>query len=413
MTAVPSTGTSSARTPLPPVVYLLAAGTFLMGTSEFVVAGLLPDIASSLGVSVSHAGLSITVFAFGMIVGAPLTTMLTLQLPRRITLASALAVFAAGHVVGALASEFTVLLAARFVTAMAAGAFWAVASVVAAGAAGSRALGVVNAGGISANVLGVPVGAFGGQLFGWRGVFWALALLAVITAGAVARFVTPDTIERPAPSIRAEVRALRSSRLWLVLAACAGVTGGVLSIYSYIAPLLTDGAGLPERFVPGTLMAFGLAALIGSIVAGRLGERHPYRTTLTTATVTLFAAVGIWVFADSPAPLLVSFTILGLTGLAANPVLAALAIRFGADAPTIAAAMLTSFFNLGTAVGTAASAFALETSLGTAGPVLVGIVGAALTIVPLGILGRQASRRDTRNGLGIRGREHGHPLRRR
>src|SRR3954454_1902842 len=182
-----------AKARLPLVVYVLALGTFLMGTTEFMAAGVLPEIAADLHVSVARAGLSITVFAIGMIVGAPLMTMLTLRLPRRRTLVLALGVFACGHVIAALASTFAVLLGARFVTAVATGAFWAVANVVAAQAAGptarSRALGVVGSGAMLANVLGVPLGAVAGHLVGWRGPFWALAVLAGAAAAVVGRLV--------------------------------------------------------------------------------------------------------------------------------------------------------------------------------------------------------------------------------
>ncbi|WIM92607.1 MFS transporter [Actinoplanes oblitus] len=147
---------------LPVLTYVLAAGTFLMGTTEFVVAGLLSEMADDFGRTVGQTGLTITVFAIGMIVGAPAMALLTLRMPRRLTLTLALGLFAAGHVVAALTDSFPVLLAARFVTAVATGAFWAVGSVVAAQAAGpaasSRALGIVLGGGMLANVLGVPVG---------------------------------------------------------------------------------------------------------------------------------------------------------------------------------------------------------------------------------------------------------------
>jgi DHA1 family inner membrane transport protein len=183
--AVADVDATSAPRPvrLPLVVYVLAVGTFLMLTTEFVVAGLLPEIAGDLGTSVSRAGLLITVFAAGMIVGAPAMALLTRRMQQRTTLLLALGVFAVAHVVVAVASSFALLLAARFVAAFAAGAFWSVASVVATRAAGpaasARALGLVGAGGMLANVVGVPLGAFAGQLSGWRGPFWALAVLAV------------------------------------------------------------------------------------------------------------------------------------------------------------------------------------------------------------------------------------------
>ena len=243
-----------------------------MGTTEFVVAGLLPQIAGNLHVTTARAGRSITVFALGMIVGAPLMAMLTLRLPSRVTLMAALGVFAAGHVVVALGSSFALLLAARFLTALATGAFWAVASVVAARVTGpaatSRALGVVGAGAMLANVIGVPLGAFAGQAMGWRAPFWVLAVLAVSMIALMARHVPHDGHDRQV-RIRSEFSALRSGRLWLALAAWATTTGGVLSTYSYIAPLSTGRSGIAAGLVPLVLVGFGIGALAGTLLGGR------------------------------------------------------------------------------------------------------------------------------------------------
>ncbi|MEU3025060.1 MFS transporter [Nocardiopsis alba] len=214
-TRVPLKGRSSR---LPFVVYALALGTFLMLTTEFVVAGILPDIAADLQVSVARAGTLITVFAIGMIVGAPLMAMLTLRMPRRVTLMLALGVFAVGHVIVAVGSDFGVLLAARFLTALATGAFWAVAAVVATRVAGpgtaSRAVGVVNAGGMLATVLGVPLGALLGQFVGWRGTFWALAILAVVAIPMIARHVPRgvDPLGTGGPELRQAVAGLGNLR---------------------------------------------------------------------------------------------------------------------------------------------------------------------------------------------------------
>lgn len=392
--------TSSVRdpkAPLPLVIYVLTAGTFLMGTTEFVIAGLLPEMAADFEATVARAGLAITVFAVGMIVGAPSMALLTLRLPRRLTLTLALGVFAVGHVIVALSTEFTVTLAARFLTAVATGAFWAVGSVVAAQSVGptasSRALGLVLGGGMLANVLGVPLGSFSGQLIGWRGTFWALAVLAVAAAVAVARLVPADGPHRAVPSVRTELAVLRSGRLWLVLATCAMITAGVLSIYSYIAPLLTDRAGLSGTAIPLALMAFGIAALVGNIVGGRLGDTHTYATSLAVAALTVLASVGIWLSSTEPVPLLAWFTLLGLVGLSANPILVSLAVRFGGESPTLAAAMPTSIFNLGTAVGTGITSLALDSALGTLAPAVVGTAFAGLIFVPLGLLARRERRR--------------------
>ncbi|MEE1762396.1 MULTISPECIES: MFS transporter [unclassified Streptomyces] len=377
------------RTPparLPFVVHVLALGTFLMGTTEFVVAGLLPEIAGDLRVGVARTGLMITVFAVGMIVGAPLMAMLTLRLPKRLTLMLALGVFATGHVIVALSTNFTLVLAARFLTAIATGAFWAVANVAAARAAGpaasTRALGLVGAGAMLANVVGVPLGAFAGQLMGWRGPFWALAALSAASIALIARTVPNDDGDQQAVSIRSELTALRSGRLWLVLAACATTTGGVLAAYSYIAPLLTDRSAIAPGTVPLVLAGFGLGALAGSLVGGRLGDRRPHTVTVVAAAGATLLLLAISLLAGYAVPTIVLVALLGFFGLGANPVLMALAVRFARQAPVLASVLTVSAFNLGTAVGSRIAGLTLDSSLGTTGPAAVGTAIAALTLIP-------------------------------
>ncbi len=400
-----------APTRLPAVVYVLALGTFLMGTTEFVVAGLLPEIAGALHVSVARAGLLITVFALGMIVGAPLMTLLTLRLPRRLTLMLALAIFAAGHAGIALGSGFGLLLAARFVTALATGAFWAVANVEAARVAGpgasARALGVVGSGAMLANVVGVPLGALAGQLVSWRGPFWALAVLAAAAIVLIARAVGADSSDSgsgpggsgsggsgaargDAPSTRAELTALRSRRLWLALAACATTTGGVLATYSYIAPLLTDRTGLAAGLVPLVLVGFGAGSLAGFLVGGRLGDRRPHATTIVAPAVTTLLLLALCLLSDLAAPTIALVALLGGFGLGANPVLIALAVRYAGRAPALGSALTVSAFNLGTAVGSWLAGRALDSGLGATGPAVVGTAIAALTLVPAVLLARPA-----------------------
>jgi MFS transporter, DHA1 family, chloramphenicol resistance protein len=378
-------GAPAPRRPhLPLVVWVVTAGTFLMATSEFLVAGVLPEVAQNFRIDVGSAGLAITVFAIGMVIGSPTMVLLTLRLPRRATLVLLLVVFAAGHVVAALSTAFAVLLLARFVTALATGAFWAIAGQVAADAAGTgartRALGIVGAGGMLANVIGVPLGSLAGQISGWRGPFWMLAALAVLAAAAVARFV-PHARGDKDLTLRGELVALRSRRLWLVLLTCAFATGGVLSLYSYISPLLTGRTGLPETAVPLALVLFGAASLIGTVVAGRLGDAHPYRVLLGGAVATLLALVGFALTSTFSVPALILFTVIGLTGLSINPILGYLAMQFGGSAPTLANALTPSAFNVGTAIGTGVTASLFGTALGDFSPVLVGLAGAALVLM--------------------------------
>ncbi|MEU0782670.1 MFS transporter [Streptomyces sp. NPDC006173] len=382
---------------LPLVVYVLALGTFLMGTTEFVVAGLLPQIADDLQVSVAQTGMLITVFAVGMIVGAPSMSMLTRRMSQRLTLMLALGVFTVGHIIVALGTSFTLLLAARFLTALATGAFWAVANVAAGRAAGpaanSRAIGLVGAGAMLANVVGVPVGAFTGQLMGWRGPFWALAVLAIAAAALIARTVPRNAPDHQTTSVRSELTSLRSSRLWLALAACATTTGGVLAAYSYISPLLTGRAGIPGGLVPLVLVGFGIGALAGSLLGGRLGDTRPHTTTIVAAAGATVLLLAISLLSGSAVAMVALVALLGFFGLGANPALISLAVRFADKAPTLGSALSISAFNLGTAVGSWIAGLTLGTALGSAGPALVGTVIAALTLIPTTTLALLARRR--------------------
>lgn len=390
-----TTPTVATRQRLPFIVPLLALGTFLMITTEFIVAGLLQEFATDLHVSIAQTGLLITAFAVGMIIGSPVMALATLRLPRRNTLVLALLVFAVGHVIAALTSDFTVVLIARFITALASGAFWAVASAVATTAAGptnrSRALGVMMSGVGLATVAGVPLGAFAGQFLGWRGTFWALAILAILAAPVIAKFTPKD--DHPAtPSIRAEVRAIATGRMAILVVATILATGGYMTAFSYLSPLATERAGIPEAAVPLVFVAFGLGAIIGTNIAGRFADRRPLTTYVSaTAGTILLIALVIPLSTNSAATFTLVF-LLGIAGMAIPPVGTGLAVRFARTAPTLAAAISVSAFNGGTAIGTWAGATTLGTTLGILGPLTV-----AITLATLGLLTllTMASRRFT------------------
>ncbi|WP_262107401.1 MFS transporter [Arthrobacter sp. Marseille-P9274] len=378
----------TAGTPrLPLLIYVLAAGVFLMGTTEFIVAGILPGIAADIGIGVADAGLMITVFAIGMIIGTPMMAIATLKLQRRLALCLSLAVFAVGHVVVALTPSFPLILGMRFVTALATGAFWAVAAVVAAKAVGprlsSRALGIVLGGGMLANVVGVPLGAFAGQAIGWRGPFWALAALALIAVLPILKQVPVEPAGGPVPSVKAEIAGLRDVRIWLVLGGAAIVCGSSLAAYSFISPLLTENTGMAASAVPLVLLAYGVGALIGSNLGGRLGTHRPYGVLFTSAAATFLVLVGLALFSHLPIPTLVLAFLLGLFGMSTNPILIGKAVGYADEAPTLASALSTSSFNVGTAVGSWIAGFALESALGATGPVVVGAAIAVLYFLPL------------------------------
>ncbi|KQU06992.1 MFS transporter [Rhodococcus sp. Leaf7] len=363
-------------------------GTFLMGTSEFVVAGLLPDIATDLAVDISDAGLLVTAFAIGMI-ATPLVAVAALKIPERTTLLVSLAVFAAGHVVVALTDDVTVVLLARFATALVTGAFWSIAASVGARVSGpdnaARAIGLVLSGGILATVIGVPLGSIAGQIMGWRGPFWILAGLAVLAAVPVARFVPGGRSSSTVVPLRSQLASLTSGRLWIVMAACVLVTSAVMSTYSFIAPLLTERSGLSAELLPIGLAIFGVGAVTGTLGSGRFADRAPYATALTGGILVVVSLGLLSLFSEFTVASIALLAVAGMAGLGMNPVLMSMAVRFAEGAPTLATSLCTSMFNLGTAVGSWVTAHAISGS----GPVAVPIVGtvfAAALLVPLATL---------------------------
>ncbi|PBC51286.1 MFS transporter [Rhodococcus sp. ACPA1] len=388
----PNTGT-----PLPVLVYVLAAGIFLMGTTEFMVAGLLPDVAADLGVDIARAGLLVTAFAVGMIIGPPVMALATLRLPARATLIGALMVFSAGHVVAAVSDSFTVVTASRVLTALATGTFWATGAVVAAAVVGpgasARALAVMS-GGLSLSVVaGVPLGTFAGQFTGWRGPFWMLAVLAVPAIVAVVRFApgtaTGDTVS---VSVRSEVSAVRPWRVWAVLGAIMLAQAGFLGAYSFISPLLTDRAGISAALVPLVLVGFGVGALVGTALAGRIGDRWPLATIAAAVTVTSVLLLVLAATASHSAIVVGLIVVLGASGLGANPVLIAQTMRFAGHGSRLASSLATAAFNLGTAAGTALAATTLSTSLGVVGPAVLGAAITATALIPIALLATNRAR---------------------
>jgi DHA1 family inner membrane transport protein len=380
------------------VVYVIAAGIFLMGTTEFMIAGLLPETAANLGVSVAQAGMLVTAFALGMIVGPPVMALATLRLPPRATLVAALAVFAVGHVIAAVSDSFTVVTVSRVVTALATGTFWAIGAVVASTAAGpgasARALAVMSGGLSLAVVAGVPLGTFVGQITGWRGPFWLLAGLSLPAILAVLRFA-PATLgaDRPEVSVRGELAAVRPWRVWAVLATMVLAQAGFLGAYSYISPLLTDRAGIPVGLVPLVLVGFGIGALIGTAVGGRLGDRRPLGTIAAAVTLTALGLVVLAVTSTQATVVVGLVVLLGATGMGANPVLIAQTLRYAGHGSTLASSLATAAFNLGTAAGTAIAGATLSSSWGLTGPAALGSVLTASALLPIALLALSATHR--------------------
>lgn len=379
-------------------MWILGAVTFLVGTTEMMIAGILPEMSAALEVSEARTGMLITAFALGMMIGAPLMAVATLRLPRRAVLVCALLLFAVGHVLGATTDDFGVALVGRVVAALGTGTFWAVGALVATSAAGyaraAQAMGVMIGGLTVANVVGIPLGSALGKALGWQGPFWILAVLSLVAAVAVTRLVPGDRQSSRA-TVRGELGALRSRRLWLIYLAVALTQAAVLGTYSYVSPMLTGRAGLADALLPLAMLGYGVGTIIGITLGGRLGDRLPWRTAISAGVGTLVVLGAITLFATTSVVGVVLVVMLGAAGLATNPVLSAQVVKVAGPGRPLAMALNTSAFNVGIAGGSALAGSALASDLGAQGPPLVGTLFAALAVVVLLVLGRGARRAES------------------
>ncbi|MFJ2016814.1 Cmx/CmrA family chloramphenicol efflux MFS transporter [Streptomyces nodosus] len=370
---------------MPLAVYVLGLSVFALGTSEFMLSGLLPPLAEDMGVSIPRAGLLISAFAIGMVVGAPLLAVATLRLPRRTTLVSLIALFGLGQVAGALAPTYGVLFASRVLSALACAGFWAVGAAVAVAmvSEGSRARALaVMIGGLSiANVLGVPAGAFLGEHLGWRSAFWAVAASSAVALVGVVTLIPRIPLPEEKPRLGREVLIYRDPQVWLAITTVMLAAGGVFCTFSYLAPLLTDVAGLDSGWVPTVLALFGIGALIGTTIGGRVADAHLFGVLLTgtgasTTVLVVLALLGHY----ATAAVLLSF-LLGITSFYTAPALNARLFNVAGAAPTLAGATTTAAFNLGNTGGPWLGGTVIDAGLGFTSTAWA---GAALTVTATG-----------------------------
>lgn len=348
---------SAVRTPsrMPLAVYILGLSVFALGTSEFMLSGLLPPIADDMDVSIPRAGLLISAFAIGMVVGAPLLAVATLRLPRRTTLIALISVFGLGQVAGALAPTYEVLFASRVVSAFACAGFWAVGAAVAIAMvpvnARARAMAVMIGGLSIANVLGVPLGAFLGENLGWRSAFWAVGAASAVALVGVATLIPRIPLPAEKPQLKREMGIYRDRQVWLSIVITALAAGGVFCAFSYLAPLLTDVAGLDSGWVPTVLALFGVGALVGTTIGGRVADAHLFGVLLSGIAASTVFLAALALFASNQAAVITLSFLLGLSAFYTAPALNARMFNVAGAAPTLAGATTTAAFNLGNTGG--------------------------------------------------------------
>ncbi|MFF2409155.1 Cmx/CmrA family chloramphenicol efflux MFS transporter [Streptomyces sp. NPDC058092] len=369
---------------MPLAVYILGLSVFALGTSEFMLSGLLPPIADDMNVSIPRAGLLISAFAIGMVIGAPLLAVATLRLPRRTTLIALISVFGLGQVAGALAPTYEVLFASRVVSAFACAGFWAVGAAVAIAMvpvnARARAMAVMIGGLSIANVLGVPLGAFLGENLGWRSAFWAVGAASAVALVGVTTLIPRIPLPEQKPRLKQEMSIFQDRQVWLSITITALAAGGVFCAFSYLAPLLTDVAGLDSGWVPTVLALFGIGALVGTTIGGRVADAHLFGVLMSgTAASTVFL-VALALFASNQVAAVGLSFLLGLSAFYTAPALNARMFNVAGAAPTLAGATTTAAFNLGNTGGPWLGGTVIDADFGFAATAWA---GAAMTVLAL------------------------------
>jgi MFS transporter, DHA1 family, inner membrane transport protein len=394
-----TTSTATGRTTVPGLAILaLAMGGFAIGTTEFMVMGLLPQIADGVDVSIPTAGHLISAYAVGVVVGAPVLAVAGARLPRRALLVALMTAYAVANALSATAGSYGLLLLARFVDGVPHGAFFGVASLVAADLARpgrqGRAVAMVMIGLSVANVVGVPAATWLGQHLGWRSAFWVAASLAVLTMALVLAFV-PACPGNADATGRRELRLFAHPQAWLTLLAGAIGFGGMFALYSYIANVVTVVGGLPDGAVPVFLLAFGLGMVAGTWVAGALADWSVFRSLLgsSAAMAVLLVSFGLVAPTGWPA-LLPAF----LVAIVSSVLVVNLQLRLmdvAGDAQTLGAAMNHSSLNVGNAVGAWLGGLVIAAGWGYRAPSFVGAVLAVAGLLIL-LVSARAHRRDAR-----------------
>lgn len=371
-------------------LFALAAAAFGIGTTEFVVMGLLPNVAADLGVTVPAAGMIITAYAAGVVVGAPIMAVLTNGRPRKPMLLALMAIFVVGNFFCALAPSYELLIAARIVTAFCHAAFFGIAAIVAADLVpqGKRtqAVALVFAGLTVANILGVPGGTSIGDLFGWRTTFVGVVMIGVVAMAAIAIWL-PNDLSSPRGDLKAEFKVLGRPQVLLAMSMTVLTSAGLFSVFTFIAPLLAGEAGLDVPAISLGLLVFGAGMTAGSFLGGKLADRN-LMGTITGFIVALIGILALLPLAvQSAASAYVILFIWGLAVFSLAPPLQMRVMQKAADAPNAASTLNQAAFNLGNAGGAWIGATALTRGFDYVQLpyVAVGLIVAALFVAALSV----------------------------
>lgn len=375
---------------MPIALLALAIAAFGIGTTEFVMMGLLPDVASNLHVSLPDASGYISLYALGVVIGAPLLTAAGMRVRRKTMLVSMMALFTVGNLASALAPTHETLLAARFIAGLPHGTFFGVGAVVAASLVArdkrAQAISMMFIGLTVANIVGVPLGTLLGQAMGWRSTFGVVAIIGVLALVAVAALV-PQQPKPTEVSLRGELVAFKRPQVWLAFAVVVFGFAATFSFYSYIKPLLTDVTGFSPTMATALLALFGVGMTTGTVIGGRLADRAPMRTLCTFLGLLAVALTGFLVTSQSMVLAAINVFLVGLTGFAAIPSIQARILDKAKEAPALGSASIQSTFNIANSLGAYLGGAVIGAGFGLTAP---SWVGALLALAGLGFAGLSA-----------------------
>jgi DHA1 family inner membrane transport protein len=374
----------------------LAIGGFGIGLTEFVIMGLLPDVAADFRVSEATAGWLISGYALSVVVGALLLTAATTRLPRKKVLTALFGLFIAGNLLSAIAPTYEIMLAGRIVAALCHGAFFGIGSVVAADMVPANkkagAVAIMFTGLTAANVLGVPFGTLIGQQYGWRSTFWFITGIGVIALiGIILLVPAASPVDRHG-HLRGELRTFASRQVWLSIAITVLGYGGMFGAFTYIAYTLTHVSGFATSTVPWLLILFGVGLFIGNGVGGWAADRSIDTTLIALLAGLTVVLVFFGLTASSPIATIASLLLMGGFGFGTVPGLQARVMHFAGDAPTLASGANIAAFNLGNALGAWLGGVTISAGLGYTSPIWAGAGITSLALIVMLYAARTVSR---------------------
>ncbi|WP_251943338.1 MFS transporter [Staphylococcus sp. Marseille-Q5304] len=338
----------------PFAIWILAIGAFAIGMSEFVIMGLLPNVARDFDVTVSQAGQLITGYALGVAIGGPILVMLTIKWNRKLLLLALMIIFILGNFAVSLSPNYPLMMVGRIITSLAHGSFFGIGSILAASMVKpekrASAMALMFMGLSLSNILGVPFGTLIGQNFGWKMTFVIIAFIGIVAWFGIL-FVVPNQKQTVQSSVISELKILKEKQLWLTLAVTLFGFSSVFAFFTYISSVLTDVSHVHENLISYLLIIFGVGVTLGNVVGGKLADKDLNRSLKSIFIVFILYFILLYFIQMNGFLMVAGIFFFGLIGFSMSPSLQFKSTLISQDAPTLASTLNQSAFNLGNALG--------------------------------------------------------------